>query len=715
MRGSGKALRTFGLIFCFLPICGNLIFPASASEGVKSPAPKEPAAGWYTDSLSEFSLTDASQLSGFAELVNKGASFSGKTVRLANDVDLAQLPWTAIGTEDAPFQGTFEGNGHTISGLLLKNTDDNQGFFGCIDGKARVENFTLEGSVSGGLHTGGAVGWAKNGILDHIVSRVSVTAENTGEQNSFAGGIAGRLAQKPDQSGSVVVSCCRNEGSVCGDAAGGIAGEVKNGSATLQSCVNGTPGGGEDCGKITGGLAAGLLAQAYQINRSIVISNCVNYAPITSEGGVGGIAGMFSGTVNSCENVGNLTSGSGVAGIVNNIGSGNSAIRNCTNSGVLTCSSANASSVGGIAAVSSADSLTVESCQNDGAIRANRQTRAGGILADGCFSDAVAIRTCRNTGSMTGGFVIAGGITGIGAGEISGCANLGSIACTSSGPVNAGDLCGVGGIVGVEYIDTVLKCSYNRGEIRGAADGSESCRYGGIAGYLYPGAQYTLQSNYSAAPVLATRGSAGAFAGELASASSASAKNYYDGSLCSAQGVGGKNPGGAWLAAETPAAMTAAGFAKKQLDGSQFAADSKHRNGGYPVLSWEVQTAEKNGSGESEKPEAPTEKTGKAETAASKTAGVGPSASAQPEGKQEKETGLSDGKSEDPAGEDGGQAKPAAKPPKVLRGVEIIPAETPAPNNWGMAKVLASLFAALLTGAASVRFLVFRNNTRKAR
>ena len=76
---------------------------------------------WYTPSADRFTLTSARQLAGLAQLVKQGNSFAGKTILLGADISLANddktfnrsVRWfDGIGSTQAPFAGTFDGNGY---------------------------------------------------------------------------------------------------------------------------------------------------------------------------------------------------------------------------------------------------------------------------------------------------------------------------------------------------------------------------------------------------------------------------------------------------------------------------------------------------------------------------------------------------------------------------------------------------------------------------
>lgn len=97
------------------------------------------AAGNTISSLSEFQE--------FRDSVNGGNTYEGQTVTLSSQVDLSSVSWTAIGTEEHPFKGTFDGNGNNVIGLNAKTEDMYCGLFGYNSGT--IKNLNVKTSDSG--------------------------------------------------------------------------------------------------------------------------------------------------------------------------------------------------------------------------------------------------------------------------------------------------------------------------------------------------------------------------------------------------------------------------------------------------------------------------------------------------------------------------------------------------------------------------------------
>jgi len=127
---------------------------------------------WYNKNQSEFTLSSNKELAGMAYLINNGyTEFEGCTIKLANDIDLSNKTWKA----PSSFKGTFDGQGHKISGVFIGTDDDTQlnfGFWKTLS-KATIVNLNLEGtgkyevkkSTDKTAHVGGMVGEVSSGSL----------------------------------------------------------------------------------------------------------------------------------------------------------------------------------------------------------------------------------------------------------------------------------------------------------------------------------------------------------------------------------------------------------------------------------------------------------------------------------------------------------------------------------------------------------------------
>lgn len=253
---------------------------------------------WYVGHENEdtYILKNAAEMFGFAALVNGTAKdkdgkeipskgFDGKTVELANDIDLSNCPWTPIGfTDSIVFQGTFNGGGHRVKGLLVAANIRYAGLFGCLKGAGTVRNVQVEGSVdatytSGGtFYVGGIVGQlAGSGTVSNCLSKVDVTATSSNNAVS-AGGVVGDAV-----SGSKI-NLCWNEGSVqvTGVVVGSAVGGVVGSAATATNCAN--------FGAVTSNCATGGIAGS--INEA---SNCYNLGTVT--GAEGKTHNISNGTV----------------------------------------------------------------------------------------------------------------------------------------------------------------------------------------------------------------------------------------------------------------------------------------------------------------------------------------------------------------------------------------------------------------------------------
>ena len=151
---------------------------------------------WYDSNTgaSSFSISSSRQLKGLADIVNgdHGTAFSfyGKVVKLTADLDLSgYTSWTPIGFNNKSFDGTFNGNGKTISGLTIDVSGQSYvGLFGLMKGSAS-DLYLLNVNITGGQNVGGIAGEAW-GSINHCAVLGGTVAGNL-----YTGGIVGKVTE----------------------------------------------------------------------------------------------------------------------------------------------------------------------------------------------------------------------------------------------------------------------------------------------------------------------------------------------------------------------------------------------------------------------------------------------------------------------------------------------------------------------------------------
>ena len=181
--------------------------------------------GYTIESDGSYTVTSADGLMNVAELVNGGKT--DINITLDKNIDLTGKDWTPIGTSfDNSYKGTFDGGGHTITGLTVTTNDQFVGLFGYLNRAGTVKNVVMEGIQITSNHmfgcTGGVVGYSWGTIENCSVSgSVSGTV--------YVGGVVGV------QIGGSITGCS-SSATVKGTVdVGGVAGQT-NSSATLTAC-----------------------------------------------------------------------------------------------------------------------------------------------------------------------------------------------------------------------------------------------------------------------------------------------------------------------------------------------------------------------------------------------------------------------------------------------------------------------------------------------
>ena len=241
-------------------LCADGFIPTQNADGTYGV--KEGADGYVEDENGNVTISTAEGLFYFAKKANAGNNFAGKTVKLANDIDLNNEKWTPIGSfNDATtqFKGTFDGQNHAVTGLKVEESNkQGVGFFGKVY-TGTIKNLTVEGSVSASNcnYVGGIVGHGYATITN-------CTFKGTvGNNNSMqVGGIAG--------SGGFTVTNCSVYADVTAECwAGGIVGNCQDGGAYTNCYVEGII---SSKSTFWGGGAAGITP--VPLYPSQVISGC---------------------------------------------------------------------------------------------------------------------------------------------------------------------------------------------------------------------------------------------------------------------------------------------------------------------------------------------------------------------------------------------------------------------------------------------------------
>lgn len=307
-------------------VAENAVATQAADASTEEPSGSGTAADPYQ-------IGNADQLMWFAAKVNGSTkkSTSNLCAKLTSDIDLTGKEWTPIGcynsySDCVYYGGTFDGGGHTVSGLTINNAKTYQALFGYVKG-GTIQDLTVKGSVKtstkSSSYAAGIVSYGNPVTIKNCTNEVDVTASAKG----YAAGVCAYVIN-----GSKLESCT-NKGMVSGygDYVGGVAGTVTGSTTTITGCFN--HGVVTNTGKpssyaySTGGIAGG-------ISTGVTVERCGNTGNITSTlKRTGGIAGSAGGTINACFNTGTITGIYGVGGIAGDSGTSDAKVTGCYNTG----------------------------------------------------------------------------------------------------------------------------------------------------------------------------------------------------------------------------------------------------------------------------------------------------------------------------------------------------------------------------------------------
>ena len=328
-----------------------------------------------------YQIGTAQELAWLAYAVNNQMESAGYCAVLTADIDLGYCQWPVIGVLSSngqrAYTGTFDGQGHTVSGLNITSLGGRQklGLFGVAQ-DAVIENLTVRGNIDltgvrsydsnmAGYIIGGLLGSGEgSGVtIRNCVSQVDISVSFINDQRAqraSVGGLVGRFSG----SGVHEITNCRNEGRIYtafepgayylggsggNGGQGGIVGFI-GASAQLECCVN--------TGTVYAGRAAGvggIVGNAGDSGVTITLNQCANQGAVSNDtggvllrkGGTGGIIGLAptgSVTVSSCYNTGAVAGSAIVGGILggekgehtsSQYGNQNLTLENCYNAGDL--------------------------------------------------------------------------------------------------------------------------------------------------------------------------------------------------------------------------------------------------------------------------------------------------------------------------------------------------------------------------------------------
>ena len=238
------------------------------SIAVKPVYRAESFAGGDGTENSSYLISNREQLDLFSSLVNSSDEYAGASYKLTSDIiynDLADCEhwgndnrtneannpehiWTPAGTEQRPFGGNFDGNGHTITGLYVFTSSDYAGF----------------------------LGYARN--ADILCLKLDSAYVKT--EKSFAGAIAGKFENTSDSEHRIQACCVSESAIIANGAAGGITGQFESNKATNGTVMSNCYSEGCYVYSLWNSIAGGLAGSVVSNGGTMEIRYCYAYDEI---------------------------------------------------------------------------------------------------------------------------------------------------------------------------------------------------------------------------------------------------------------------------------------------------------------------------------------------------------------------------------------------------------------------------------------------------
>lgn len=264
-----------------------------------------------------YKIKSGNDLAFAAQKVNDSAeNYASASYVLEDDVDLGYMTWMPIGkTSVAAFKGSFDGNGHKISGMNVSDKDNSvyayYGLFGCLD-DAEVKNLTVEGEIYCGETSGYAGGIAGSAVGNTTVENCANAALISAKAGVSVGGIVGKCRKSSDigygnDDNTVKFINCVNKGVIF------MSGEDK--SISSEGTAGGIVGFSKNC---------------------VQFENCANFADVTGANiaaGICGDPGSSQGNMHpyfkSCYNTGSISGVQGAYAIYGKDSMSRAFVTNC--------------------------------------------------------------------------------------------------------------------------------------------------------------------------------------------------------------------------------------------------------------------------------------------------------------------------------------------------------------------------------------------------
>ena len=333
----------------------------------------------YDATTATYSISTPEQL---LYVALSGESFDGQIVELATDIDFAGEAWTPVGTADAPFKGTFDGNNKMISGLAIDA--DYAAMFAYTGEGVIIKDLTLENvNVNSSKYAAAVVCCAEKNLIVE-----NVTVSGTVNAASYAAGI---VLMNNDDDDALVIKNCVNNATVTSKRASGIAAWVTGGTV-IENVVNN--------GNVTGSINANGI-----VNRIAgTVTNAVNNGTIIGAGAEAssGIASILAGatTFSNCHNYGDVTTkaddpNASAAGILGQTPGSAVTLSYCANYGDITAEQSYAAGI----AYSLYGNVNASYCYNEGVV--SGADGAGAIAPKAQYGTGDKATCCLNAGVVT--------------------------------------------------------------------------------------------------------------------------------------------------------------------------------------------------------------------------------------------------------------------------------------------------------------------------